>query len=175
MRPRILLAAVLALGLAACADAQRFDAAGDVHALLVAIRDDDQAAFDAHVDRGALKRELRERMLGEAKRRAGNDPTVAALGDLLAQPLADLAGDTLVQPEVFRAVADYLGYSPNRPLPGRFIIAQSLRRLDDQHVCVPRKKDGPCLLIFRDENHVWRLTSFEGDIGMLKAPKFRFR
>src|SRR5581483_10897932 len=164
MRPRVLLAVAIALLVGACADAERFDAAGDVHALLVAIRDDDQASFDAHVDRGALKAELRGRMLAYARKQGGGDPTIAALGDLLAKPLADAAADALVQPEAFRAVADYLGYSATLPLPARIVIAQSLRRLDDGDVCVPRKKDGPCLLTFRNENHVWRLAAFDGDI-----------
>ena len=48
---RIVVVIALALALSACATAQRLDAAGDVHALLVSIRDEDQAAFDAHVDR----------------------------------------------------------------------------------------------------------------------------
>ena len=55
---RRLIIAVLAATLAACASAQRLDAAGDVHALLIAIRDSDQAAFDAHVDRPALKNDM---------------------------------------------------------------------------------------------------------------------
>jgi hypothetical protein len=40
--------------LAGCASVQTFDAARDVHAFLVAVRDGDRAAFDAHVDRPAL-------------------------------------------------------------------------------------------------------------------------
>ena len=49
-----------ALALAGCATANRLGAANDVHALLVAIRDDDQAGFDAHVDRNALKEQLQD-------------------------------------------------------------------------------------------------------------------
>lgn len=171
MRLPTILAASFALMLCACAGAERFDAAGDIHALLVSIRDGDRAAFDAHVDRGALKDQLRARLMAEATRRAGGDPALAALGALIGRPLVDAAADALIQPDVFRAVADYLGYSPDRPLPGQIVIAQSLRRIDDDHVCVPRKKDGPCLLMFRNEDHVWRLTGFEGDVGLLKPPR----
>jgi hypothetical protein len=170
MRFRAALVACALLLASACADAERYDAAGDVHALLVSIRDGDQAAFDAHVDRGALKTQLRARLMVEATRRSGGDPTLAALGALFARPLADAPADALVQPDVFRAVADYLGYSADRPLPGRIVIAQTLRRIDDDHVCVPRRANGPCVLMFKDEDHVWRLTSFEGDVGMLKPP-----
>jgi hypothetical protein len=159
---------VLALVAGACAGPERFSAAGDVHALLIAIRDGDQAGFDAHVDRRALKTQLRARLMAEAARRSNGDPAVAALGAVLARPLVDVAADALVQPDVFRAVADYLGYSPDRPIPGQMVIAQSLRRIDDDRVCVPRKTDGPCLLMFRNEDGVWRLTGFEGDVGQLR-------
>jgi hypothetical protein len=158
----------LALLAGACADAERFSAAGDIHALLVSIRDGDQAGFDAHVDRPALKTQLRARLMAEAARRTSGDAGLAALGALLARPLVDAAADALIQPDVFRAVADYLGYSADRPLPGQIVIAQSLRRIDDDHVCVPRKANGSCLLMFRDEDHAWRLTGFEGDVGLLR-------
>jgi hypothetical protein len=164
-------AASLALLVSACADAERYSAAGDIHALLISIRDGDQASFDAHVDRRALKTQLRARLMAEATRRAGGDPTLAALGALLGRTLVDAAADALIQPDVFRAVADYMGYSADTPIPGQIVIAQSLRRIDDDHVCVPRKANGPCVLVFQDEDHVWRLTGFEGDVGLLKAPK----
>ena len=170
MRPRAAIAVALMLLAGACADAERFDAAGDVHALLISIRDGDEAAFDAHVDRKALKSELRARLMAEVTRRAGGDPTLAAVGALIGRPLVDAAADALIQPDVFRAVADYLGYSADRPIPGQMVIASSLRRIDDDHVCVPRKSGAPCLLVFANQDHVWRLTGFEGDIGLLKPP-----
>jgi hypothetical protein len=173
MKLRPLVVAILALLVSACADAERFDAAGDVHTLLVSVRDGDQAAFDAHVDRRALKNQLRARLMAEAARRTGGDPTLTALGAMLARPLADAAADALIQPDVFRAVADYLGYSADRPIPNQVLIAQALRRIDDEQVCAPRSANGPCVLIFRNEDHVWRLTGFQGDVGMLRPPKGR--
>ena len=56
----------LACLLAACATANRVGAANDIHALLTAIRDDDRAAFDARVDRDALKAEMSTRALAIA-------------------------------------------------------------------------------------------------------------
>jgi hypothetical protein len=173
MKWRAAFAVSLVLLAGGCADAERYSAAGDVHALLVSIRDGDQASFDAHVDRGALKTQLRARLMAEAARRAGGDPTLAALGAMFARSLVDAAADALIQPDVFRAVADYLGYSADRPIPGQMVIAQSLRRIDDDHVCAPRNAGGPCVLTFRNEDHVWRLTGFEGDVGLLKPPKNR--
>lgn len=171
MNWRAALTVSLMLLAGGCADAERFSAAGDIHALLISIRDRDQAAFDAHVDRAALKTQLRARLMAEAARRTGDDAGLAALGALLARPLIDAAADALIQPDVFHAVADYLGYSADRPLPGQIVIAQSVRRIDDDHVCVPRKTKGPCLLTFRDEDHAWRLIGFEGDVGLLKPPR----
>jgi hypothetical protein len=51
------------------------------------------------------------------------------------------------------------------------VLAAVLRRLDGDHVCAPLKKDGPCVLIFRREDDVWRLIDFQGDLAMLRTPK----
>ncbi|MCA6262088.1 MAG: DUF2939 domain-containing protein, partial [Phenylobacterium sp.] len=64
MLRRLVLFGLLGL-LAACATASRLDAARDVHALLVAIRDEDRTAFDARVDREALKAEIASRLARE--------------------------------------------------------------------------------------------------------------
>jgi hypothetical protein len=168
MRWRALLIVAVTLFAAACAGPERYDAAGDVHALLIAIRDGDQAGFDAHVDRPALKSQLRARLMVEVTRRSSGDATLAALGAMVGRPLADTLADALIQPDVFRAVAEYLGYSPDRPIPGQLVIAQSLKRVDDARVCIPKTAGGPCVLIFTNEDHTWRLTGFEGDLGDLK-------
>jgi hypothetical protein len=164
---RTLLVAALAMLLAGCAGIEQFGAAGDVHALLIAIRDDDKAGFDAHVDRPALERQLRERLRAEAAKRTGHDPFAAALGAMLADAITDVAAGPLIQPGVFLAVAETLGYSPNQPIPDRLVIARSLRRIDDAHVCVATKQAGPCLLTFQNEDNSWRLVGFEGGLDML--------
>ena len=43
---RAIVIALMALTLSACATVQKLDAASDVHALLISIRDGDQATFD---------------------------------------------------------------------------------------------------------------------------------
>lgn len=166
MKRLVVLLGLLALG--GCATAQRFDAANDVHALLVSIRDDDPAAFERHVDRPALKRQIEARMMGEA-RKAGAGDGLAALGAILAPTLADVAGDTLIRPRVFRSVAAYYGYDAATPLPGPMVIGSQLKPLGEGQVCATRKKDGPCLLTFTQEAGTWRLSGFEGDLSMLRA------
>ncbi|HZZ87411.1 MAG TPA: DUF2939 domain-containing protein [Caulobacteraceae bacterium] len=164
------IAAAAALtALAACATTQRIDAAGDVHALLIAIRDDDHAAFDAHVDRQALEQELETRILDRTQARGTND-VVQALGAALAQPFSHLAGEALIRPQVFRAVAEFYGYRPQTAIPNQLEIAGALKALPDGRVCAAKKRQGPCLITFANEAGVWRLVSFDGDVSLLRLP-----
>ena len=165
---RSTLVAITCLATASCAGVDRYDAAGDVHAFLISIRNGDAQTFNAHIDRPALKEQLKARMMVEAQRRGG---TMGALTALMARPLVGVAVDALVQPDVFLVVAETLGYSPDQPIPSRVLIAAALRRTDADHVCAPFKRDGPCVLVFRNEDGVWRLIDFNGDLSMLRTPK----
>jgi hypothetical protein len=160
----------LAAALAGCATIPRYEAANDIHAFLIAIRDGDRAAFDAHVDRPALKEQLRSRFLAEAKQSTGS---LGALGALVTKPLIDLGVNTLVRPDVFRAVALDHGYSPDKPVPGVIAIAQFVRPLDSGRACVVTKKDGPCALVFKNEDGTWKLIGFEGRIEFGKSGKLK--
>lgn len=164
---RALLIAAVALSLSACATVQKLPAAADVHALLISIRDGDEATFDSLVDRKALNREISARLMAEANRQG--DPRVAAVAALLGPSIAKLAGDTVVRPQVFRAVADYYGYKPTTKIPNVLVITQALRQLPDGRICAITKKDGPCLLNFTKapDGH-WKLSGFEGDLSMLR-------
>ena len=156
------LIALITLALAACASVQRLDAANDVHALLIAIRDDDQATFDAHVDRAALKQEFQDKLAKRLDRRLGG------LASLLGPSVVDVAGDTLVQPRVFRLVAEQYGYRAGGKIPNVVEVAAALKPLPDGRVCAVTKKNGPCVMSFTKQNGVWRLTSFDGDFSMLR-------
>ena len=159
---RRLFALTAALLLSACASVQRLDAANDVHALLLSIRDDDQTAFDAHVDRPALEQELQAKLQARLEKRMGG------LAGLFGPSLVQAAGDVLIQPQVFKLVAEQYGYTPSTRIPGPVAIAGALKPLPDGRVCATRKKDGPCLLTFTKEAGVWKLTGFEGDTSMLR-------
>ena len=163
-RIRALVLGLAALTLAACASVQRLDAAGDVHALLISIRDNDQATFEMHVDRPALKRDLQTKL----DKRIGKDQRLRGIAALLGPSLVDFAGDTLVQPGVFRLVAEHYGYTPKTRIPNPVEIAAALKTLPDGRVCAVTKKNGPCVLVFTKEGGTWKLTSFEGDISMLR-------
>ncbi|MBS0410762.1 MAG: DUF2939 domain-containing protein [Proteobacteria bacterium] len=166
----VLAAAALtaaALALSGCATTQRLSAAPDVHALLIAIRDDDRQAFDAHVDRKALEAQLQSRLV-ERTRGASVDEAWKALGLVLSGPISRLAGDLLIQPDVFRAVAEYYGYRPGTPIPNSLIVAGALKALPDGRVCATRRKHDDCLMTFADEGGIWRLVGFDGDAALLR-------
>jgi hypothetical protein len=157
------LASVAALALlAGCATTQGLSAAGDVRSLLIAVRDNDQAAFDAHVDRRALEAEIQAKLV-ERARDARLSQAETGLGLLLSGPLSRAAGGVLIQPDVFRAVADYYGYRPDTPIPGTYALATALSSLPDGRVCARGRRNGPCLLTFADEGGTWRLVAFDAD------------
>jgi len=170
---RVLAIAALALAAASCAETTKIDAAGDIHAFLIAIRDSDRAGFDAHVDREALKIQIRSRIMAEAAKRDDKNGELIAMAAMLGRPVLDKLSDAFIQPDVFRAVAQYLGYSADKPIPGQFAISRALKPIDAENVCVVTKRDGPCLLDFRNEDGVWKLTGFEGDMATLKSPKMK--
>ena len=160
------LAPLLALLIAGCSTTARFDAAGDVHDLLVAVRDNDRAAFERHIDRDALRRQIESRMVREARDSPG---ALRSIGIALAQPGAAMAEAMLLQPRVLRMAAEHSGYTPDQPIPGRSAIAGSLKHLDDGRVCATRTKGGECLLVFTERNGTWRPTGFEGELSDLRT------
>ena len=163
-RLRALAAALLAAGVAACVTPQRYDAAQDIRAFLVAVRDGDRASFDAHVDKPALKANLKARLLAFQAGRHGVESR-ETLGALLAGPLVNVAVDALARPEVFRAAAELAGYGPDTRIPGPLILGQDLQAMGDERVCALIQRR--CAFVFKREDSVWRLIDFEGDLGLL--------
>ena len=163
---RAVLIALVALTLSACATVQKLDAAGDVHALLISIRDNDRATFDSLVDRRALQREIQGRLMAEASKK---DERIAVLAALLGPSVAEVAGNALIQPNVFRAVAEYYGYTPQTRIPGQIGISTALRQLPDGRVCAVKNKEGPCMLTFTMAVYGrWKLSGFDGELSMLR-------
>lgn len=166
---KTIAAVLMALLCAACATMRPSgpDAAYDIQQFLIAIRDGDRAGFERHVDREALKIQLRSRVLAEAARQGSGGNTANALGALLGSSLVGLASDTFIQPEVFRAVAEYKGYRPDMGMPTPNLIARALRTIDERTVCVAPKADDPCLLVFRNLGGTYRLVGYEGELSAL--------
>ena len=80
------------------------------------------------MDRPALKEQLKCPVDGRGLPQSNGCPW--RLGALIAGPLVDVGVDTLVRPDVFRAVAVEHGYAPDKPIPGVIAIGQFVRPLD---------------------------------------------
>jgi hypothetical protein len=165
--PALALALGVALVLSGCATTTRLSAAPDVHALLISIRDDDRQTFDAHVDRKALEAQLQARLVDKTRQTDMADGW-KVLGLALSGPAARLAGNLLIQPDVFRAVAEYYGYRPETPIPNSFLVTGALKALPDGRVCATRRHDDRCLMTFANEGGIWRLVGFDGDAALLR-------
>jgi hypothetical protein len=157
---RFLVCGLLLGGLSACATGERLSAANDVHSLLVSIRDNDRAGFDAHIDRTALEAEI-QAVLARQTKLSGVGAGFAGLGLLASGPLSHVAADLVLRPDVFRAVADYYGFSPEQPLPGTVRLAAALTPVAGGRVCAKDAHTGACLLTFADEGGAWRLVAFD--------------
>lgn len=165
----VYLPLLLTVLLAGCATIPRYEAANDIHAFLTSIRDGDKGVFDAHVDRPALKINLRARLIQEASQAKNPLAPLAAM----AAPLVEMAVDTAVRPEVFRAIAIQYGYDPAKPIPNVIVIGEYVRPLDGGRACVITRKKGPCVFIFKSEDGVYRLIDFQGHINFDKG-RFKF-
>lgn len=161
LRPLFALAVFLVSG---CATVARYDASADIHAFLLSVRNGDRAAFDAHVDKPALKAQLHARLIAEAAGAHGVQSAPTA-GALLAGPLVDVGVDLLVRPEVFRAVAEMMGYGPDQPIPNMLVIGHEVKPLSGDRVCVMLDKG--CSFVFRREDGTWKLIAFEGQLDSL--------
>jgi DUF2939 family protein len=162
---RLVLALAAVLALSGCATVQTYDAARDVHAFLVAVRDGDKATFDAHVDRRALKAQLKSRLIAEVGTSRGAD-SPEAFGAVLLGPLVDAGLDILIQPQVFRAAASMAGYGAQTRIPNAALISRQMQALPDGRACVI--VDRRCTFMFKEEGGVWRLIAFEGDLAALR-------
>lgn len=162
---RVLLACAALLAATGCSTLPRFEAANDIHTFLVSIRDGDRHTFDEHVDKPALKSNLKARLMTEAR----HSDALAGVGAFLAGPLVDIAVDAAARPEVFRVVAAEYGYDPQKPLPSTLAIAGLVKPLDGGRACVVTRKGGPCKFIFKNEEGSWRLIDFQGHINLDKG------
>jgi hypothetical protein len=160
---------LLLLALSACATGERLSAASDVHGLLVSIRDNDRNAFDAHIDRTALEAEIQAVMVRQS-RAAGAGEGLTGLSILASGPLSRVAAGLVLRPDVFRAIADYYGYNPERPLPGTVRLAAALTPVSGGRVCAKDARTGVCLLTFAQEAGTWRLVAFDAS-SVLAHPK----
>jgi hypothetical protein len=160
------LSASAALALAGCGLDIRYDAAEDVHAFMVAARDGDDTAFERHVDREALRADIRRKL--EEK----GGPEAQRLSRMLSRRGGEDALDRMITPDSFRIVVQGAGASR---IPSRVEIAAGLRMIDPDTVCL---RDGrapnSCAMTFQKQGDAWRLVSLQpGEVQVTTMPEPR--
>jgi hypothetical protein len=140
---------LLLVGTAACSGAQtKLDAAEDVRAFITAVRTGDEATFEKHIDRPAL----RTQMLAQVQAALGDSP-------LTRGALAEQAVDEMIRPETLRSLLERSGAPQRTPTAPE--IATQLRTEADGRVCIPSAPEGPCAATFARTGDVWRLVAVD--------------
>ena len=141
--------AALVLAAAACArkPAERAES-GAVQALLASAWSQDDARFEAVVDRPAVRADLRRQLSRLAEANA-----LAVDGGA-----SDAALDRMITPHAFRLV-DAMSGMPLAAAPSRAQAAALLKPLGDDRVCVhDQTAEQNCLLTFAKAKTGWRLV-----------------
>ncbi|MFN3512599.1 MAG: DUF2939 domain-containing protein [Phenylobacterium sp.] len=159
---RMLAAALLALGAAACGDVEiRREAARDVHALLDAAYRNDRKTFGAYIDRPALRADL-ERQLRHQAERKGVD---------LSRGVDPRALDRMIDPSAVQIQAA-LGLG-GRSVPSPDRIAMMMRVSPEGRVCLLEPSIPPaCVMTFEKQGDRWRLVAASApNIQIRTAPR----
>jgi hypothetical protein len=164
MSLRLAAAAALLL-VVGCQRAQtQLDAAEDIRGFLTAVRENDRGAFEARVDRAALKADLTRQFQSQAGR---GDPASLLLGSAAGEQLLD----QLIAPETFSFAMSKAAPTLNRT-PTAPEIAASLKTLSPERVCLPSGgPDGPCAITFAKSGGAWKLVGIAaGGAGVQQIP-----
>jgi len=148
LRMRSLAAlAVLAVSLAGCDIGVRADAAKAIERFLAAVHNDDRAAFEAAIDRPALRANLGEQLTELAR----------AKGVVVEGGPSEFALDRMISPEAFRLVEARTGQAlPHAPSAAEIVLIMKVQ--DKSHVCVGDPKAPRCQLSFAKRSGTWRLV-----------------
>lgn len=144
------LATLLALG--ACGLDVRYEAAGDVRAMLTAAQTGDVKTFEAHIDRPKLKENMRAQILQSARAQGievGGGPSEAAL-------------DRMITPDAFRLVKPETG-ERLAETPSQAEIAMMLD-VEDGRACLRRaaaQDPHACAMAFEKQGGTWKLVAVQ--------------
>jgi hypothetical protein len=150
-------AAVLALG--ACAKRPDADPVAAAQSLLTAVQKGDAQAFEAHLDRPALRADLRNQMQGVAR----------AQGLDLGGP-SDPVLDRMIGPQNLQVVQAQ-GGAPLPAPPSKAQVAPLMKHLDGGRACLhDLTPDQRCLLTFQREKPGWRLVGMPAEALRIALP-----
>lgn len=152
-------ALALALLIGGCGLDVRADAARGIVKVLDAVHRGDGPAFEAALDRPALRADLRAQLVALGRARSldvDGGPTEFAL-------------DRMITPRAFRMVEAQTGQAASRS-PTAAQIAQTLKVTDRRHVCVTNPGRTRCLLTFAKDRGAWRLVGMQATDLKIELP-----
>jgi len=157
------LSAALALGLNGCSGAVRKDAADDVRAFLAAVSAGDAAALETHLDRKALRADLKTQLL--------DVPEVRDLHAQLGVGVGDVSVDKMIAPQAERLAREGTLVAFPSPAADKDLKRQ-LKVIDRRHVCLvdPGVRD-LCLLTFAKQDKAWKLVQLHARDLSLQLPE----
>jgi len=141
--------AMAAFVLSACGGGAPKGAAESASRLLAAAVAGDRAAFEAEIDRAAVRNDIRRQVAAVARGQAL---------EIEGGP-SEFALDRMISPTAIRLVHARTG-QPLAKAPTVDQVAELMRELDADHACLKGRK-GDCLLTFAREDRAWRLVGMK--------------
>ncbi len=140
--------AALALSLSACGLGERSEASKAIAGFLAAAQKGDRTAFEAVIDRNALRSDLADQMSDVGKNH-GLD---------VGEPPSEFVLDRMINPRAVSVLAART--APNWPAsPTSAQIIPHMKVRDYRHVCLEEQATKQCLLTFTKRDGAWRLTA----------------
>ena len=151
--------AALTVALGGCDVGVRADASKAVERFLTAVHNDDRTAFEAVIDRKALRADLRDQLTDLARAR----------GVMVDGGPSDFALDRMISPAAFRLVQANTGQALSAA-PNAAEIALMMQVRDKAHVCVGDSGKPRCPLSFAKRDGVWRLVGMQATDLKIEVP-----
>jgi hypothetical protein len=152
-KPNVVALLALAVLLGACGAGVRAKASASIASFLAALQRDDSRAFEAALDRPALRTDLRAQM-AELAKRTGVD---------VGEGPSEFALDRMITPQAVRLTAQRVTSGwPAAPTAAQII--PHMKAPDRAHICLEEAASRRCLLSFAREGGAWRL------VGMAFTP-----
>lgn len=161
-RPILLFTVLL---LAACGAPQRYGAAEDVQAFFKAVQTGDEAAFERHIDREAVREDLKQQL---AESGMGGD-NAALLGALLGGGGADRLIDGMITPQNFQLAAQGAGLADQR-IPTAVELSALLHMQGENRACLRNTGDDDCAMTFEKQGETWKLVGVRTGAVQVKVP-----
>lgn len=151
--------ATLAIALSGCDIGVRADASKAIERFLTAVHNDDRKAFEAAIDRNALRADLRDQLTDLAR----------AKGVVVEGGPSEFALDRMITPAAFQLVEAGTGQAL-AAAPNAAAIALIMQVRDRSHVCVGEPGKPRCALSFAKRDGAWRLVGMQATDLKIAVP-----